>query len=137
MSNKKVALTSLVLVFLLTFSLTGTFAQEDDVVELKFWHAMSGGRLEPVNTLVERFNESHPNIHVEATFSGTYEETLNKAVTAAKAGNPPNIIQSYEVGTQIMWDSPYIVPIGDLAEPGEVDWGDYLNVIKTCLKRQV
>ena len=127
---KNKSLVVFVLVFTLVFSVTLSGLAQDDVIELKFWHAMSGARLEPVNTLVDRFNESHPNINVDATFTGSYEETLNKAITASKGGNPPNIIQTYEVGTQMMWDSPYVVPIQDIAEPGEVDWGDFLNVVR-------
>lgn len=108
----------------------GSATASPDPVTITFWHAMSGARLEPVNALVEKFNATHPNITVNATFTGRYEETLNKAITAAKAGNPPNIIQTYEVGTQMMWDSPYIVPVQDIAEPGEVDWADYLSVVR-------
>ena len=115
------------LAFFMVFGVNMVQAQE---VTVTWWHAMSGGRLEPVKQLVEEFNQSHPNITVDATFTGSYQETLNKAITAAQAGNPPNIIQTYEVGTQMMWDSPYIVPIQDLAEPGEVDWGDYLSVVR-------
>lgn len=127
LKNKGILVVLLVTALVLSTAVAGLAA---DKVTIKFWHAMSGGRLKPVNTLVERFNESHPNITVDATFTGSYEETLNKAITASKAGNPPNIIQSYEVGTQMMWDSPYIVPIEDLAEPGEVDWADYLDVVR-------
>ncbi len=125
--NKHLLVFALIFALLFSVSLTG-LAQ--DTIKLNFWHAMSGARLEPVNTLVERFNESHPNIEVDATFTGSYEETLNQAITSAQSGNPPNIIQTYEVGTQMMWDSPYIVPIEDIAEPGEVDWGDFLNVVR-------
>ncbi|MBS3812124.1 MAG: ABC transporter substrate-binding protein [Halanaerobiales bacterium] len=122
---------SILFVFTLVFSLMFIFnTVKAEEVEVTWWHAMSGGRLEPVKQLVEEFNQSHPDITVNATFTGSYQETLNKAITAAKAGNPPNIIQTYEVGTQMMWDSPYVVPIEDLAEPGEVDWGDYLSVVR-------
>ena len=129
MNTKK--LLPLLLTFILLFSCILSFnVMAEEKVEINWWHAMSGGRLEPVKNMVERFNETHPNIHVNATFTGSYKETLNKAITSAKAGNPPNIIQTYEVGTQMMWDSPYIVPIEDLAEPGEVDWADYLSVVR-------
>src|SRR6056297_2728794 len=122
---------SIMFVFTLIFSLMFVFnTVKAEEVEVTWWHAMSGGRLEPVKQLVEEFNQSHPDITVNATFTGSYQETLNKAITAAKAGNPPNIIQTYEVGTQMMWDSPYIVPIEDLADPGEVDWADYLDVVR-------
>ncbi len=122
---------SLFFIFALAFSMVfGVNIVQAQEVTVTWWHAMSGGRLEPVKQLVEEFNQSHPNITVDATFTGSYQETLNKAITAAQAGNPPNIIQTYEVGTQMMWDSPYIVPIQDLAEPGEVDWGDYLSVVR-------
>ena len=95
---------------------------------ITFWHAMSGSRGEVVEDLVKSFNESHPGITVEAEYTGSYAETLTKAIAAYRAGSPPHIVQVYEVGTQTMLDSDAIVPVYRLNR-GEVDFGEVVQPI--------
>jgi len=98
-------------------------------VKIKFWHAMSGKRIDLLKGLAEDFNKTHPGITVESQYVGSYNETLNKTIAAVKAGNPPHIFQLYEIGTRGMIDGGMIMPIGDLAKPGEVDWEDYVDAV--------
>lgn len=111
-------------------TLGATLLQAQEKTKIQFWHAMSGSRLKAVENLVNGFNAAHPNIEVEAQFTGTYAETMTKAISAVRAGNPPHIIQVYEVGTQTMLDSGAIIPVFELAKPGEVDWGDVIGPIR-------
>jgi len=60
-------------------------------VKVKFWHAMSGKRIDLLKGLAEDFNKTHPGITVESQYVGSYNETLNKTIAAVKAGNPPHI----------------------------------------------
>ncbi len=100
------------------------------VTKISFWHAMSAKRMPAVNRIVEGFNATHPDIQVEPQFSGKYKEVLAKAIAAARGGTPPHIVQVYEVGTQTMLDSGAIVPVFEIAKPGEIDWGDIIVPIK-------
>lgn len=109
---------------LFLFAVPTAFAQ----VEVTFWHAMSGSRQKVVNNLVEKFNQQFPQYRVKAEYTGSYAETLTKAIAAYRAGNPPNIVQVYEVGTQTMLDSGAIVPVYTLNK-GEVDFGTYVQPI--------
>ncbi len=93
-----------------------------------FWHAMSGSRAKVVDALVEGFNKSHPGMTVEALYTGSYGETVTKGLAAVKAGNPPVLLQSYEVGTQTMKDSGAIIPIKNLNR-GEVDFNEVVEPI--------
>ena len=79
--------------------LEGNFlvVQSQGRIEINFWHAMSGSRLKAVDNLVQGFNHAHRAIKVEAQFTGSYAETMTKAISATRAGNPPHIIQVYEV----------------------------------------
>jgi sn-glycerol 3-phosphate transport system substrate-binding protein len=104
-------------------------AEEAKPVELTFWHAMSGSRGDVVKDLVDTFNAAHPDMHVTAEFTGSYAETLTKALAAYKAGEPPTIVQVYEVGTQTMLDSGAIVPVYTLNK-GEVDWNEVVEPIR-------
>ncbi len=96
---------------------------------ITFWHAMSGSREEVVNGLAQRFNEANPQYEVVPEFTGTYAETLTKALAAYRTGEPPTIVQVYEVGTQTMLDSGGIVPVHTLNQ-GEVDWAEVVEPIR-------
>jgi sn-glycerol 3-phosphate transport system substrate-binding protein len=81
--------------------------------EIQWWHAMGGQLGEWVNDLAKGFNESQKDYKVVATFKGSYPETLTAGIAAFRAGNPPDILQVFEVGTATMMASKgAIVPVG-------------------------
>ncbi|NOX63391.1 MAG: ABC transporter substrate-binding protein [Chloroflexi bacterium] len=90
---------------------------------------MSGSRGEVVQDLVDTFNEKFPQYKVEAEYTGSYAETLTKALAAYKAGEAPIIVQVYEVGTQTMLDSDAIIPVYTMNQ-GEVDWAEVVEPIR-------
>jgi len=85
-------------------------------VTIEFWHAMSGDRIALIEDIVSDFEEAYPDINVNAQYSGSYPETLNKLVAAVQSGNAPHIVQIYEIGTRLMIDSGVIVPVQDLLD---------------------
>lgn len=97
-------------------------------VDITFWHAMSGSREEVIKGMAERFHAANPDINLTAEFTGSYAETLTKALAAYRTGDAPTIVQVYEVGTQTMFDSGAVVPVYTL-NTGEVDWGDIVQPI--------
>lgn len=96
---------------------------------ITFWHAMSGSRETSIKAQAERFNATHPGMAVKTEFTGTYAETVTKALAAYRSGNPPTIVQVYEVGTQTMLDSNAIIPVFKL-NPGDVDWKEVVAPIQ-------
>ncbi|MFQ5828565.1 MAG: ABC transporter substrate-binding protein [Candidatus Methylomirabilia bacterium] len=120
------AMATVLAVGLLLWPGPAAFAQGK--TKIVFWHAMSGRRLPAVEKLVNGFNEAHPNIQVEAQFTGKYKELLAKCIAAVRAGKPPHICQVYEVGTRTMLDSDAIVPVYTLAK-GDADWGNIVTPI--------
>lgn len=96
--------------------------------DITFWHAMSGSREEVVNGIAERFNASQSQYKVTPEYTGSYAETLTKALAAYNSGTAPTIVQVYEVGTRTMLDSGAIVPVYTLNK-GEVDWNDIVQPI--------
>ncbi len=67
-----------------------------------FWHAMTASLNDEVNRLVTAFNASQTQYEVAAVFKGTYAETLTAAIAAFRAGQAPNLVQVFEVGTGTM-----------------------------------
>ena len=80
-------------------------AQAQAQVEIQWWHSMGGSLGEWVNGLVKDFNESQKDYKVVATFKGGYDESMTAAVAAYRAGNAPNVLQVFEVGTATMMAS--------------------------------
>jgi sn-glycerol 3-phosphate transport system substrate-binding protein len=96
--------------------------------QITFWHAMSGSREEVIKGIAERFNASQSQYVVTPEYTGSYAETLTKALTAYRSGTSPTIVQVYEVGTRTMLDSGAVVPVHSLNQ-GEVDWNDVVQPI--------
>jgi sn-glycerol 3-phosphate transport system substrate-binding protein len=82
-------------------------------VEIQWWHAMGGQLGEWVNDLAKGFNDSQKDYKIVPTFKGGYPETLTAGIAAFRAGNAPDILQVFEVGTATMMNSKgVIVPVG-------------------------
>ena len=83
-------------------ALVPAFAQAQQKVQVDFWHGLTqplGGILEDV---AAGFNASQSKYQVNATFKGSYPETMVAAIAAFRAGNAPHIVQMFEVGTATM-----------------------------------
>lgn len=70
--------------------------------DIQFWHSMEGALGERVNELVEEFNKANPDYRVNAVYKGNYGESMNAGIAAFRAGNAPDILQVFEVGTATM-----------------------------------
>src|ERR1035437_2857488 len=82
------------------------------VTEVQWWHSMGGQLGEWVNDLAKYFNASQKEYKVIPTYKGSYAESMTAAVAAFRAGNAPNILQVFEVGTATMMASKgAIVPV--------------------------
>ena len=87
--------------------------------EIQWWHAMTGANNEVVETLSKEFNDSQADYKIVPVFKGTYPETLNAGIAAFRAGQPPHIIQVFDVGTGVMMGAEgAIKPVADVMEKG-------------------
>jgi sn-glycerol 3-phosphate transport system substrate-binding protein len=66
---------------------------------------MSGSREEVIKGIADRFNASQTQYSSYPEYTGSYAETLTKALAAYRSGTSPTIVQVYEVGTRTMLDS--------------------------------
>lgn len=101
---------SLVLVLLMVVSMMGAaFAEENalwtkptEEVDLVFWYPLSGLYGDLLLSLVDQYQAENPNIHIEASYSGSYDETATKVSTNMAAGNVPDVVigvgSTYTVG---------------------------------------
>ncbi|HJT62511.1 MAG TPA: sn-glycerol-3-phosphate ABC transporter substrate-binding protein UgpB [Burkholderiales bacterium] len=87
-------------------------AQAQAQTEIQWWHSMTGANNTGVNELANRFNASQKEYKVVPVFKGSYPESMTAAIAAFRAGNPPHILQVFEVGTATMMSAKgAIVPV--------------------------
>src|SRR5260370_5616611 len=82
-------------------------------VELTFWHGFAAGASQDAtNALVQKFNDAHTGkIKVTSVFAGNYDDTFAKIKTSITAGNTPQLVQIYDLGTRFMIDSKKVTPV--------------------------
>ncbi|MES2186554.1 MAG: sn-glycerol-3-phosphate ABC transporter substrate-binding protein UgpB [Pseudomonadota bacterium] len=80
--------------------------------EIQWWHSATAVNGEWVNDLAKEFNESQKQYKIVPTFKGGYDESMTAAIAAFRAGNAPDILQVFEVGTATMMASKgAVVPV--------------------------
>jgi sn-glycerol 3-phosphate transport system substrate-binding protein len=83
--------------------------------EISWWHAMTGANAEVVDKIAGDFNASQGDYVLKPVFKGTYPETLNAGIAAFRAGQAPDIIQVFDVGTGVMMGAEgAIKPVAEL-----------------------
>ena len=81
--------------------------------------AVGGPLTKLVDKLVQEFEAQNPDISVKAIYSGNYSDTMTKAMTSLKGGNPPHlsVILSTEIFTLI--DNDAILAFDDIVTTSE------------------
>ncbi len=108
-------------------------ASAQQPVEIQFWHGLTqplGGMLEQI---AADFNASQTRYRVNASFRGSYPETMVAAIAAFRAGQAPHIVQMFEVGTGTMMAAGRAVkPLHELlAETNTtIPFDDYLPAVR-------
>jgi len=100
--------------------------------EVDFWHAFTGRLGELVAEQVETFNASQSDYKVTASHKGNYSETLNAGIAAFRAGEQPDILMVFEVGTATMMAAKgAIKPVYEVMADAGADFNpdDYISSI--------
>ena len=106
-------------------SLSGTAKAPEGARVIVFWHCMGGNIGEAVEDIVNDFNSSQSEIYVQSEYQGAYDDALTKLKAAMPAGNAPDVVQMFELGTRYLADSGFAIPIEDmLAEDPVVSMED-------------
>ena len=101
--------------------------------EIQFWHAFTGRLGELVAAQVETFNNSQNDYTVVASHKGNYSETLNAGIAAFRAGEQPDILMVFEVGTATMMAAKgAIKPVYEVMEEAGADFDPdaYISSVK-------
>jgi len=84
-------------------------------VDLQFYFpvAVGGKAAETIQGLTDEYAKAHPDVNIDAVYAGSYQDTVAKAITASRGGNPPqlSVILSTDMFTLI--DEDLIIPFDD------------------------
>ena len=83
-------------------ALAGATTAAQAVTEIQWWHSMTGKLNDKVGEIAEKFNASQKDYKVTPIYKGQYDESMTAAIAAYRAGNAPQIVQVFEVGTATM-----------------------------------
>ncbi len=96
-------------------------------VEVSFYYpvAVGGPVTQTIDAMVAEFEKSHPDIKLKAVYAGTYQESIVKALTAHKSGNPPTFAVLLSTDLFTLIDEGAIQPIDAIANtPADKKWID-------------
>ncbi len=124
---------TLVVLLAVAMLLVGVPSESLAKTEIQFWHAMTAVLGERVGEIAAKFNASQNDYVVKAVHKGSYPDTLNAAIAAYRAKQPPHVVQVFEVGTQTMLSSGAVYPVHQLMKDHGVaiDWNDLFGPVKS------
>ena len=85
--------------------------------EITFYYpiAVGGPITKIVDGYVADFSKAHPDITVKPVYTGSYQDSIVKAMTAAKAGNAPDVAILLSTDMFTLIDNDLIEPIDTVA----------------------
>src|SRR5437763_3195714 len=78
--------------------------------------AVGGPVTKIIDDLVSRFEKENADIKVTAVYAGNYTDTMTKAMTAMKGGQPPQLSMLLSTDVFTLIDENAIVPVDGLAD---------------------
>ena len=111
------------LLLLLALAVAGVGRAEPTEISFYFPIAVGGPVAKSISALAADFEKSNPDIRVKPIYTGTYKDSIVKALTAHKSGVPPDAAVLFAVDMYTLIDANAIVAFDDLvANADEVAW---------------
>jgi sn-glycerol 3-phosphate transport system substrate-binding protein len=89
--------------------------------QLSFYYpvAVGGPVTKIIDGLAADFEKQNPGIKVKPIYSGSYQDTITKALTAAKGGDAPTMAVILSTDMYTLIDEGVVVPFDDLAKTAQ------------------
>jgi len=94
---------------------------------VEFWHSFGDAKRSTwIQARADEFNRAHPGVKVVPSYKGSYNDSLQATILAARQGKAPALVQIFEVGSQLALDSGAFQPISNVRN---VDLSDYIKPV--------
>ncbi len=107
-----------VLIAMATGAMTSGAMAKDIVLSFYYPVAVGGPITKIIDGYAADFEKENPGIKINAIYAGTYQDTLTKALTAFKSGEPPDIAVLLSTDMFTLIDEDAITPFDDLLKTG-------------------
>jgi sn-glycerol 3-phosphate transport system substrate-binding protein len=96
-------------------------AARADAQDLTFYYpiAVGGPITKLIDTMAEEFSKENPGIRVKPVYTGSYQDTITKTLTALKGGEPPHVAILLSTDMFTLIDEDAVVPFDDIATTAE------------------
>ncbi len=85
-----------------------------------------------IRQLIDEFNSSHPDIHVEDVFAGSNDKVLQKLTVALQGGEAPDITYQYGSSLPQLAQAPGIIDLTDVVADSAWNWDDFVEGARTA-----
>lgn len=96
-------------------------------VSLDLWHAMPVELGEALVALTDSYNSSQDLVTINPVFQGSYDDTLDKYLTALRGGTRPGLVQLEESSTQLAIDADSFVPMQACVDSASYSFEDFIE----------
>ncbi|AFD24079.1 ABC-type sugar transport system, periplasmic component [Deinococcus gobiensis I-0] len=94
---------------------------------MDFWHSFGDAKRGGwIQARADEYNKTHPGVKIVPSYKGSYNDSLQATILAARQGKAPALVQIFEVGSQLALDSGMFQPVGGVSN---VDFSDYLKPV--------
>ncbi len=106
---------------LTTASLLLGMATSALAVDLEFYFpvAVGGKAADTIQALTDEYVAANEGVNIDAVYSGSYGDTVTKALTASRGGKPPQLSVILSVDMFTLIDEDVIIPFDELATSDE------------------
>jgi len=96
-------------------------AAAQKVTEVNFYYpvAVGGPVTKTIDQMAADFGKENPDIKVNPIYSGTYQESIVKVLTAVKSGKPPQLAVLLSTDMFTLIDEDAIIPIDEVASSAD------------------
>ncbi len=104
--------------------MSGAALAQQTVVDFYYPIQVGGPLTQVIDGYVAEFEAANPDIDIVPVYSGNYQDTTTKALTAAKAGDPPALAVLLATDIFTLIDEDVIEPIDTFFTPEDQEWVD-------------
>ncbi len=99
-------------------------------VEITFWHQYDNVNADMITQLVDAFNQSHPNIKVDAVIQPSYDEYQTLLQTSILSGTTPDVAAVDLIWVPGLVASKALAPLDDYIQPdSSFDLADFYPLL--------
>jgi multiple sugar transport system substrate-binding protein len=97
-------------------------------VEIEFWHGQTQGPAALLQTMIDEFNKTHPDVVVSKDSGGVNSDRMLQKVTAGlQADNYPDIAYIYGSDLANLAAGDQLLDLTDAIDSGEIDWDRFVK----------